>query len=335
MATTMPDLGVDKDDANIDLGTIDPIFNAPLGPAPSVGSAPTPGVRKPLFPETGLTPQQEKYAAGAAGAVVGPATQRMFEKAFPSEAMRTTEGITKLREQQKLQNLLRNLQEEELLRAGINPSDVKPAAQTSGTKWLRNWGGIEKDIAGGVPQASAQYQRMKGQGPVSGRMTQQWGPTPAGEPGKPKEPLVDRLIRQGQEAEAATAQRAAATEQAGAAAQARLAEAIPGPLAAAGRAFRSPVVQGPLAGGAAGMSFYEAYQRFKEGDYSGAVIDALGGAGAIMTMFPGLQIPGLALSLGAMPAQYVKEGLKDSSRTQGVRDIAVDPMGMPTGQPGE
>lgn len=335
MATSMPDLGVDKDDSDIDLGIIDPIFNAPVGPAPTVKASPTPGVRKPLFPETGLTPQQEKYAAGAAGAITGPAVQRMLEKAFPSEATRTAEGVKKLSEQQKIQNMLRNLQEEELLRAGIKPSDVGPASQTSGTKWLRNWGGIEKDIAGGVPQASAQYQRMKGQGPVSGRMTQQWGPTPSGEPGMPREPLVDRLIRQGQEAEAATAQRAAATEQAGTAAQARLAEAVPGPLATAGRALRSPVVQGPLAGGAAGMSFYEAYQRYMEGDRSGAVIDALGGAGAIMTMVPGMQMPGLGLSLGAMPAQYVKEGLKAPSSVQGIRDIAVDPMGMPTGRTGE
>lgn len=334
---TMPDLGVDKnDDSGPDLGIIDPIFNAPLGPSPAAKNiSPAPGARKSLFPEAGLTPQQEKYAAGAAGAVTGPAVQRMLEKAFPSEATRTAEGVKRLSEQQKLQTMLRNLQEEELLRAGIKPADVGPTSQTSGTKWLRNWGGIEKDIAGGVPQASAQYQRMKGQGPVTSRMTQQWGPTSAGEPGRPKEPLVDRLIRQGQEAEASAAQRAAATEQAGTAAQARLAEAVPGPLAAVGRAIRSPVVQGPLAGGAAAMSFYEAYQRFMEGDRSGAVIDALGGMGAIMTMVPGLQIPGLALSLGAAPAQYVKEGLKDPSRVQGVRDIPVDVTGVPTGMTGE
>jgi Tfp pilus assembly major pilin PilA len=334
---TMPDLGVDKnDDSGVDLGAIDPIFNTPIGPSPEAKNIPpAPGARKSLFPEVGLTPQQEKYAAGAAGAVTGPAVQRMLEKAFPSEAMRTAEGVKRLSEQQKLQTMLRNLQEEELLRAGIKPADVNPPGRTSGTNWMHNWAGIAKDIEGGVPQASAAYNRMKGQGPVTGRMTKQWAPTPAGEPGQPKEPLVDRLIRQGQEAEASAAQRAAAIEQASTAAQARLSEAVPGPLAAVGRAIRSPVVQGPLAGGAAAMSFYEAYQRFLEGDRSGAVIDALGGIGAIMTMVPGLQIPGLALSLGAAPAQYVKEGLKDPSRVRGVRDIPVDVTGVPTGMTGE
>lgn len=329
MAKDMPDLGLDAP-AGEKLDFIDPIFSAPIGPASIVVAQPKVEGRKPMAPEVGLTPEQEKYAAGAAGAVVGPAVQRMAEKAIPSEAARTAAGIKDLTEQQKLQRLLRNMHEEELLRAGLKPIDLTGEA-SSGAKWMRNWAGIDRPITGGVPEASAAYQRMKGQGPVTSKMTQRWGPTPVGEPGKPKEPLVDRLLRQGTEAEQAVARQATAAEQAGLAAQARLAEAIPGPLAAMGRAFRSPVVQGPLAGAAAGMSFYEAYQRFLEGDRSGAVIDALGGAGAIMTMIPGLQLPGLGLALGSIPAQTINQGLKNPESRRGINEIQVDQLGNPVG----
>lgn len=329
----MPDLGVDSQPSGGDkLDFIDPIFSAPVGPSPTIKTAqPAPDVRKPLAPVLGLTPEQEKYAAGAAGAVAGPAVQRIAERMIPTEANRTAEGVRKLSEEAKLQRLLRNIQEEELLRAGFKPADIAGASQTSGTKWLRNWGGIDKTVAGGVPEASAAYQRMKGHGPVTSKMTQKWGPTSASEPGQPKESLVDRLIRQGGEAEQTAARQAAAAESAGTAAQARLAEAIPGPLSALGKVFRSPVVQGPLAGGAAGMSFYEAYQRFLEGDRSGAVIDALGGVGAVMSMIPGLQIPGLGLAIGAPAAQFVKEGLRNPESVRGINDIQVDTMGNPVG----
>lgn len=329
----MPDLGVDdkQEDTGV-LSTLDPVFNAPIGPAPSVVSkSATPGVRQPLLPELGLTPEQEKYGAAGVGAVAGPATQKLAERMFPGEAARTAEGVKRLSEQQKLERLLRNMQEEELLRRGIKPADLAPSTDTSGTKWMRNWAGIDTEVAGGVPQASAKYQRMKGQGPISGRMTKMYGPSPTGEPGMPKESLVDRLLRQGTEAEAAKATQASQVQSAGQAAQSRLAGAIPGTLSAVGRTLRSPVVQGPLAGGAAGMSFYEAYQRFMEGDRSGAVIEALGGAGALMSMIPGLQLPGAAMAVGAPAAQFVKEGLQRPETVRGAGEIQLDPAGNPVG----
>jgi hypothetical protein len=328
----MPDLGVDtQNDSSDVLSTLDPIFNAPVGAAPTVKPPAAPGVRKPLVPELGLTPEQEKYAAAGAGAVAGAPLQRGLERAFPSEAIRTAQGVKTLSEQAKLEKLLRSMQEEELLRHGIKPSDIAGKPATSGTNWMRNWAGIDREIAGGVPEASAAYQRMKGHGPVSSKMTKKWGPSPAGEPGQPKESLVDRLLRQSKEAEAAKAQTGAAVESAGNAARARLAEAIPGPLATAAKVLRSPFVQGPLAGAAAGMSFYEAYQRFLAGDRSGAVIDALGGTGAIMSMIPGLQLPGLAMAVGAPAAQYVKQGLQNPESVRGANQIQLDPMGNPVG----
>jgi hypothetical protein len=61
---------------------------------------------------------------------------------------------------------------------------------TGGEKWARNWAGQERPGIGGVPEASAAYQRSKGQGPVSGRMSKMWGPAGPNEPTA----LVDRLM---------------------------------------------------------------------------------------------------------------------------------------------
>ena len=67
---------------------------------------------------------------------------------------------------------------------------------------------------------------------------------------------------------------------------------------------KSPIVGGALGGAGTGLSFYEAYQRYMNGDRTGAVLSVLAGAGGLMSMVPGLQIPGLAVGLGATAAQY-------------------------------
>lgn len=290
---------------------LDSIFSAPIGPA-GAGPRPTPQGRQPLFPETGLTAGQEKAAAAGAGAIVGPAVQRGLEKTFPTRAAREAEAAKRLQEESRVASLLRNLEEEELLRRGINPQSVRPgvpADATSGTKWIRNWAGMDRDIAGGVPEASAAYQRSKGQGKVTGRISQRFGPE-ALQPGglSIQGPRYDPTVRAATEASNVLRQGEIAAAQG--AAQSRLAAATPGPLSQVGKAFRSPLTQGPLAGGFAGLSFYEAYQRWLAGDRSGAVIEALGGVGGLMTMVPGLQIPGMALSAATIPAQYLNEYIK-------------------------
>lgn len=329
----MPDLGVDNNSSNKDdvLSTLDPIFNTPIGPSPTAKQPSAPKGRQPFLPELGLTPQQEKYAAGAAGAAVGPGVQTLLGAAFPSESTRIAEGVKTLSEQQKLHNLLRNMQEEELLRAGIKPADLAPKSATSGTNWLRNWAGMDKTVAGGVPEGSALYQRTKGQGPVTSRMTKMWGPSPAGEPGAPKEALIDRLMRTSAEAEQAAAAQAKAATGAQAAAASRLTEAIPGPLATLARGVMHPAVQGPLATGAALMSYYEALQKYMEGDRSAAVIDALGGTGAILSMVPGARMLGLGMAVGSPAAHSIQQGLRHPETVRGIQDIQVDPMGAPTG----
>ena len=285
------------------LGELDDIFNLPIGAAKTAPS--TTKKPKTLAPMLGLSPGEEKAVATGVGAASGPLVQKGIGKLFPTKEMRTAEGVKKLQEEQRVKDMLKALTDEELLKAGIQPEAAAAKAPTSGTKWYQNWAGGNKEVAGGVPEAAAKYQRSKGQGEVTKNLTKKFGPDLfSGEPGQIKESLVDRLIRQGKEAEATTSARAAATPAAEAEAAKRLAAATPGPMSKAASVVKGPFVGGALGGAGAGMSFYEAYQRYMNGDTSGAVLSALAGAGGLMTMVPGLQIPGLAVGLGATGAQY-------------------------------
>jgi len=304
------------------LGELDDIFTMPIGPAKTAPS--TTKKPKTLVPELGLSPSEEKAVATGVGAAAGPLVQKGMAKLFPTQEMRTAEGVKKLQEEQRIKDMLQKLRDEELLKAGIQPEAAPSKAPTSGTKWYQNWAGGNKEIAGGVPQAAGQYQRSKGQGEVSKKLTKKFGPDLfSGEPGQPKESLVDRLIRQGKEADASASARAAAMPAAEAAAAKRLADATPGPLSKVANVAKAPLVGGALGGAGAGMSFYEAYQRYMNGDTSGAVLSVLAGSGGLMSMVPGLQIPGLALGLGATGAQYALDKYNEPAAPK------ANPMALP------
>jgi len=305
------------------LDQLDDIFAMPIGPAKTAAPANKKG--KTLVPELGLSPGEEKAVATGVGAVSGPLVQKGMGKLFPTKEMRTAEGVKKLQEEQRVKDMLKAFQDEELLKLGIQPeAPVTSKTPTSGTKWYKNWAGGNKEIAGGVPKAAAQYQRSKGQGDITKDLTKRFGAEMfAGEPGKIKESLVDRLIREGKEAEAAAKARAAAIPIAEAEAAKRLAAATPGPMSKLASVAKGPVVGGALGGAGAGMSFYEAYQRYMNGDTSGAVLSALAGAGGLMSMVPGLQIPGLAVGLGATGAQYALDKYNEPAAP------TVNPMAPP------
>lgn len=305
------------------LGELDDIFNMPIGAAKTAAPANKKG--KTLIPELGLSPGEEKAVATGVGAASGPLVQKGMGKLFPTQEMRTAEGVKKLQEEQRVKDMLKAFQDEELLKLGIQPeAPVTSKTPTSGTKWYKNWAGGNKEIAGGVPKAAAQYQRSKGQGDITKDLTKRFGAEMfAGEPGQIKESLVDRLIREGKEAEAAAKARAAAIPIAEAEAAKRLAAATPGPMSKLASVAKAPLVGGALGGAGAGMSFYEAYQRYMNGDTSGAVLSALAGAGGLMSMVPGLQIPGLAVGLGATGAQYALDKYNEPAAP------TVNPMASP------
>ena len=264
----------------------------------------------------GLPRDEERGLATVAGAIAGPAVQKVAEKAFPSAETRQLEAAKKLQEAAKLDALKQEMINQELLKRGVNPADLESAAsKTAGTKWIQKWAGQDRTVAGGVPQAAQLYQRGKAQGDVSRSFEKRFGLSPR-EPGMPVQSTVDRLIEQGRVAEEAAAKAAQATTEAERAAAARLAQATPGPLTRFGTMLKAPLTTGALGGAGAGLSFYEAYDRYMRGDHSGAVIAALGGMGGLMTMVPGLQAPGLALGLGSIPLQYANEYIKGTAGQQ-------------------
>jgi len=308
-----------------DLSALDPIFGNPIGSSTttSTTTAATPNAGS-VF---GLPKNEERGLAAAAGAVAGPSIQKVAEKAFPTAEARQAEAVRKIQEAAKLEAAKQEFIKQELMKRGINPADLESSASKSaGTKWLNKWAGQNKTIAGGVPEAAQLYQRGKAQGDVSRSFEKRFGMSPR-EPGVPVQSTVDRLIEQGKKAEELAAKTAQAIPEAEAAAAARMSQATPGPLSRFGTMLKAPLTSGVLGGAGAGLSFYEAYDRYMKGDTSGAVIAALGGAGGLMTMVPGLQAPGLALGLGSIPLQYANDYLKGNSGQQPAPTPIATPVG--------
>lgn len=157
---------------------------------------------------------------------------------------------------------------------------------TGGEKWARNWAGQERPGVGGVPEAAAAYQRSKGQGKVSGRMSKMWGPAGPGEPAA----LVDRLL-----ARSATPSGLDQVK--------TMFKSLMGP-ASLGARYALP----PLALAAAGGEGIRAKQMYEEGDPTGATLaglSALGAAGSLTPLAP-VAVP-LGAASGAM--QYFRSRL--------------------------
>lgn len=299
---------LDKEAPTVDLDeliAIDGIFGEPIGPAPTVSTPSRAKRDEGVVPMLGLSRQQERAAAAGTGAVAGPIVRRSAQAVFPGGEARTAEAARRLQDEQKLSRLMQNLREEELLRLGIKPEAPAPAAQTSGTKWVRNWAGMDREIAGGVPEGAAAYQRTKPQGKVSSKLAKKFGPL------EPGQSLIDKLMQQSVANEAAAATRTEAEAAAEAAAKARFAAARPGPLTKLARVASST----PVAGATSGLSFYDAYRRFMEGDRTGAVIAALGGVAGIAALLGG-GMPALGLSLATIPAGMAYDAYKERAERE-------------------
>jgi hypothetical protein len=297
-----------------DLSALDPIFSNPIGTTSA--DTPTTATTPDKGSVFGLPKNEERGLAAATGAIAGPSIQKVATAAFPSAEARQAEALKKMQEAAKLEATKQEFIKQELMKRGINPADLDSAtSKSAGTKWIQNWAGQDKTIAGGVPEAAQAYQRGKAQGPISSRYEKRFGMSPR-EPGMPVQSTVDRLLENARTAEETAAKTAQATQQAETAAAAKMAQATPGPLSRMGTVLKAPFTTGALGGAGAGLSFYEAYDRYMKGDHSGAVIAALGGVGGLMTMVPGLQAPGLALGLGSIPLQYANEYIKGNSGQQ-------------------
>lgn len=165
-----------------------------------------------------------------------------------------------------------------------------PTGGTSGEKWARNWAGQERPGIGGVPEASAAYQRSKGQGKISGRMSKMWGPAGPNEPAQ----LTERLIARG----------APPAPPSGLERVSSMFRSMMGPASLAGR-YALP----PLAMAAAGGEGIRAKQMYEEGDTTGAALAGLSALGAVGSLTPLAPIAA-PIGMGAGAMQYLRSRLK-------------------------
>jgi len=309
------------------LAEIDPMLVAPLGSTTTTTEKPKPKGRQPLAPVTGLTAGQEQAVLGATGTVVAPVIKN------------------------KLQKAMQAIEEEKLLRAGIvpsttltpqNPSSVLSSSTPPVTKGsgVFNYGksfdltdieaGRALDMTkqpGGVHDLTTKRREAMNTLQQMGANTHIENPryggilTDSGSAGGgPRESFTMREGEAGKSLEKlppVEKVRATPTQLESMYQKAMSSTPAQG-LKLAGR-----YASGPLAGLGTGMSFYEAYQRYMAGDRTGAVLSALAGAGGLMSMVPGLQIPGIALGLGATGAQYAVDKYNEPAAPKS------DPMALP------
>lgn len=342
---TQPGQAATDEPTDSGLGALDPIFANPIGPSTSAATAATTtaAANKDKGSVFGLSKNEERGIAAVTGAAIGPTAQKMATAAFPSKETRLQQAAEKIEKERKLQQTMQALRDEELLKRGITPQsaaastvadDLLLKPKTSGAI---NW---TNAMTSDMPEALAsQAENMRKNNPQGGQAiidrntlarqkvadmghsNYQLGRTPGGVQLALPPNVTSDLEKQ------AAAKTAQATQQAEAAAAAKMAQATPGPLSRAGAMLKAPFTTGALGGAGAGLSFYEAYNRYMKGDHSGAVIAALGGAGALMTMVPGFQAPGLAIGLGSIPLQYANDYLKGNSGQQPAPTPIATPVG--------
>jgi hypothetical protein len=174
------------------------------------------------------------------------------------------------------------------------------AKMTGGEKWSLNWRGQETPGVGGVPEASAKYQRAKGQGKITGRMSKMYGPPKAaGEP----DALLDRLA----------ARRAAAE-----AAEAASTPSLVGRIAQKTMGF--PPLTGAVAGALGGYNamqdLEEAKNRYDMGDNTGAAIAGVGALGSGLSMIPTVptRVVGTGLAVASPLAMKVYQNMQNQKQ---------------------
>ena len=194
--------------------------------------------------------------------------------------------------------------------AGARPVVGGPAgpvggpASSSGAKWLQNWGGIAKEgFSGGVPDAAAQYNKMKPQGQIMQGLAKKGLITP--QPVQPGVFTGGQLSISGQPPAPPPP------------------PPPPGPLSqaagavkqGAGAVLRSPLAMGALGGFSAVESGQEAQKRMASGDDTGAMIAGTGVGGGLMQMIPhpATRAIGAAISVASPLTLYLRENLKNQS----------------------
>ena len=187
------------------------------------------------------------------------------------------------------------------------PAGPVGGPSSSGAKWLQNWGGIAKEgFSGGVPDAAAQYNKMKPQGQIMQGLAKKGLITP--------QPVQPGVFTGGQ---LSISGRPPAPPPP---------PAPPGPLSqaagavkqGAGAVLRSPVAMGALGGLSMAESGQEAEKRFSEGDIPGAAIAGAGVLGGGMQMLPSRPTKAVGAMISA--ASPLTLYLYDKLRGQGAQE---------------
>lgn len=201
---------------------------------------------------------------------------------------------------------------------------------TSGEKWAANWAGQERPGVGGVPEASAAYQRGKGQGKVTGELSKRFGPAAFApvEPGVYQGSMVDRLIERGRQAEAAARQAEAAAREA--ASPLNRVSQMFGTIGRTGANLLGDVLRsramGALGAGSAAYQGIEALKHLKAGRDEEAALSGLGALGGGLMAIPTLPTAVVGGALTAAPYLYRAAKRATPEQTQQML-TNVNPMG--------
>jgi len=202
-------------------------------------------------------------------------------------------------------------------RMGASIENIQKAANaplSGGDKWRQNWAGQGGQPTGAsVPEASAAYQRSKGQGKVSGRVSQMYGP--------PSAPAQAGVFQPGRLSLAKPPNAPPITPLAGKVAQ--YGSAI----------LNSPLGQksmGALGGYGAVTQGMEATEQARKGDVAGATISGLGALGNVLTAIPPTRPVGMGLSTLTPAAQWMLQHSRKMSPENAQGALGrTDAMGNP------
>lgn len=153
-----------------------------------------------------------------------------------------------------------------------------PSGVGSGRAWYKGYVGIDKpNLVGGVPDAAATYQRSKGHGPVSKKVTQRYGP----------DAKLDIASYSAKQRARPFSQKMPEFVQ-------RIGQGVQG-----GVSRVPPWLGRGVAGGSAGYQGVDALNRIEQDDYLGGAISGLGALGSAAAMVPHPIVRGIGTAVAA------------------------------------
>lgn len=187
---------------------------------------------------------------------------------------------------------------------------------SSGAKWLQNWGNIQKPgFSGGVPEAAAQYQKMQPKGKIVSDLAKRGLITP--QPVTPGVPPTPQLSIKGQPPTPTP----------------------PGPLSqaggmlgrAAGAVASSPLTSGALGGLSMAEQGQEMYRRYQNKDIPGMMISGAGalGGGLQIAPHPVSRVLGAGLSAASPLTMYLYDKLRSEPKPMPASPQEMEAARMP------